>query len=188
MDYELELKVRNGRITQAMQRVGIASVAELVRRVGVSSGTIYGIINMRISPLNQNGGWRHEVLKMAEVLDCMPSSLFNEQQMLGEVETNHIQVFMSADQLACFLGQSPGPATAEEIDEVVDKRLILHRAMTCLSDREAKVLTLRLENIMYEDVAKLIGTTRERVRFVEAKAVEKVRAAVAQIRNGGSAC
>ncbi|MBF0383778.1 MAG: hypothetical protein HQL69_22405 [Magnetococcales bacterium] len=125
---------------------------------------------------------------MAEVFDCLPASLFSDEQMLGCMERNLIQVPMSSDQLACFLGQSPGPTTAEEIDEIVDKRLMLHRAMNCLSDREAQVLTLRMENLMYEDVAKVMKLTRERVRIVETKASEKVRIALDRIKNGQPEC
>ncbi|MBF0461749.1 MAG: hypothetical protein HQL87_10165 [Magnetococcales bacterium] len=188
MDYELEIKVRNGRIAQAMKRVGIESVAELVRRAGTGSRTIYKVINMKISPLDQYGEWRYEVLKMAEVLNCLPATLFNEHQICADMEENRIQVPMTADQLACFLGQSFGPTTAEEIEEMVDERLMLHRAMKHLSDRETQVLKLRLDNLMYDDVAKVMKITKERARCVEAKALEKVKKIVAQIRNGEPVC
>ena len=184
MDYELELKVRNGRITQAMKRAGIASVAELARRAGTSPNTMRKIINLQLSPLNQYGEWRHAVLEMAVVLDCLPTSLFNDDQMSVRMETNMIQVPMSSDQLACFLGQSPGPTTAEEIDEIVDKRLTIHRAMKCLSDQEAQVLTLKMESILYKDIAEVMNLTIERVLSVEIKASKKVRIALDQTKKG----
>jgi RNA polymerase sigma factor (sigma-70 family) len=188
MDYELELKIKNGRITQAMNRAGITSIAELARKAGIRPGSLYKIINMQASPLNQYGEWRHSVLKMAEALSCLPASLFNDQQMLGSVETNLIQVPMTAEELARFLGQSPGPTTIDEVEEIVEKRLMMHKAMKLLSEREAKVLSLRMDNLQYDDIAKVMKLTRERVRCVETKASEKIRVALGQIKKGLPLC
>ncbi|ABK43800.1 sigma-70 region 4 domain protein [Magnetococcus marinus MC-1] len=186
MDYEIELKIKNGRISYAMRKAGISSVAELARTAGVRPGNLYKIINMQLSPLNQYGEWRHAVLKMAEVLNCMPALLFNEQQIEGNVVRNQIQVPMTRDQMAMFLGQSSGPATAEEVEEVVEKRIMLGRAMQHLSAREAQVVNMRMENLRYEDVAKVMKITRERVRIIEAKASKKIKAVIEQIKESST--
>jgi hypothetical protein len=188
MDYEVEIRVRNGRIATAMKKIGIESVAELARKTGGSRKTIYGIVNMRISPLDRYGEWLDDVLKIAEVLDCLPMDLFNEHQLNAAVEKSRIQVPMSTDQLACFLGQMRGPTTEEEIEEMVDKRLMLNRAMKYLSERESQALAMRLDNLHYEDVAQEMKISRTRAIMLLKKATYKVKTVISQMQAGKPIC
>ncbi|MBF0400378.1 MAG: hypothetical protein HQL90_06375 [Magnetococcales bacterium] len=92
---------------------------------------------------------------------------------------------MTMSQLAYFLGQSSCPTTAEEIESLIDRRIMLERAMKGLSARYAQVLSLRLANTRYEDVAMLMNTNKERVRTIEAKAMRIIRMAVTQYQQQG---
>ena len=63
---------------------------------------------------------------------------------------------------------------------VQDVKLMLERAIACLSEREAFVLRARFgmggqKSQSLEDVGIKLGLTRERVRQIEAKALSKLR-------------
>ncbi len=180
MDRPSEYRARNERMFQYMARVGIPSVAELARRAGVCHATLCQLASMRLSPFYRTGEWRKEAVNVATLLACTLEDLFSEQQQ--EADEEETQVSMTISQLTYFLGQPSGPTTAEEIETLVDRRIMLERAMKGLSERDARVLSLRLANLLYEDVALLMNTNRERVRSIEAKALNTVRKAVAQMQ------
>ncbi|MBF0341840.1 MAG: hypothetical protein HQL95_12895 [Magnetococcales bacterium] len=179
MDHTSEYRARNERIFQHMDRVGIPSVAELARRSGVCHTTLCQLASMRLSPFYRTGEWRKEAVNVATLLACTLEDLFGEQQQ--EADEGETQVPMTMAQLAYCIGQSSDPTTAEEIETWVDRRIMLERAMQVLSARDAQVLTLRLANMLYEDVALIMKTNRERVRAIEARAINTVKKAVAQM-------
>lgn len=186
MDRTSGYRGRNERMFQHMARVGIPSVAELARRAGVCHTTLSQLVGMRLSPFYRTGEWRREAVNVATLLACTMEDLFGEQQQ--DADEEETQVSMTMSQLAYFLGQSSGPTTVEEIETLVDRRIMLERAMKDLSARESRVLSLRLANMLYEDVALIMKTNRERVRAIEARALNTVRKTVAQMQAREPAC
>lgn len=164
---------------QHMARAGIQSVSELARRTGDSHVTLCQLASMRLSPFCQTGEWRREAVNVATLLSCTLEDLFGEQQ--EEDDEKEMQVPLTMAQLNRFLGQSSGPTTEEEIETLVGQRIMLERAMKDLPARDARVLSLRLANLLYEDVALLMKTNRERVRAIEARAIKTVEKALEQM-------
>jgi RNA polymerase primary sigma factor len=122
------------------------------------------------------------------------------EQELAErsgIERKHVSRAMSANFAVVSLTQTCGDSDDTSIgDYVADKtmpcqedlaqksliRAALRRALRTLPPRERQVLILRygLENGMdytLEEIGRVMGITRERVRQIEAKAIEKLRTA-----------
>ncbi|KKS78230.1 MAG: RNA polymerase sigma factor [Candidatus Woesebacteria bacterium GW2011_GWB1_43_14] len=81
------------------------------------------------------------------------------------------------------LGDFIADETQEAPDEAASRQLLkdhLEEVLGTLSDREAKVLTLRFgldggQQRTLEEVGKVFGVTRERIRQIEAKALRKLQ-------------
>jgi RNA polymerase sigma factor (sigma-70 family) len=79
----------------------------------------------------------------------------------------------SADVLSLSSG---GREDMERMGELIIAKNVLGESMKDLSDREQDILRHRFINQeTYEEVGKSFGITRERVRQIEAKALEKLR-------------
>lgn len=77
-----------------------------------------------------------------------------------------------------IFGEAVDPETHEEIGQMLGDRGALEIAMVLsnLSDREAEVLRYRYQkNKTYEDLTKVFGIGRERIRQIEAKALRRMR-------------
>ncbi|MGC5223718.1 sigma-70 family RNA polymerase sigma factor [Micromonospora sp. DT81.3] len=78
----------------------------------------------------------------------------------------------------------------EDIEERIDAARLTNRVLALLDEREAGVLTLRFglegdEPANLEDIGRAYGVTRERIRQIEKKALEKIRDRMAPTRLPG---
>ena len=72
-------------------------------------------------------------------------------------------------------------AVYAESEELDSRRALLHEAMACLKNREKRILTerrLKDNPTTLEELSKVYGISRERVRQIEVRAFEKVQKAV----------
>ncbi len=87
------------------------------------------------------------------------------------------------DEEDSFLGDFIPDETQETPYEMTSKQLMqenVHEVLGSLSDREAKVLSMRFglsgqKSLTLEEVGKEFGVTRERIRQIESKALRKLR-------------
>jgi len=82
-----------------------------------------------------------------------------------------------------FIGDFVEDKSAENPYEVTSDKMLkeqLDKAMTCLTDREREIITMRFGlndgyELTLEEVGLVYGVTRERIRQIEAKALRKLR-------------
>lgn len=100
-DYEVTIKVRNGRIKAAMRKAGYESVAELCRATDNRETEVGKIVNMKISPIDSRTGmWRKVVFDISSALHCEPEDLFTERQMQGFNNTEMCRIVSEEQALA----------------------------------------------------------------------------------------
>jgi RNA polymerase sigma-32 factor len=76
-----------------------------------------------------------------------------------------------------------------EADELTKRRILLRDAMSVLNDRERHILTerrLKEEATTLEDLSKVYGISRERVRQIEVRAFEKLQKAMRAVAPGAT--
>ena len=76
-----------------------------------------------------------------------------------------------------------------EADEVTKRRMLLQDAMSVLNDRERHILTerrLQEDATTLEDLSKVYGISRERVRQIEVRAFEKLQKAMRAVAPGST--
>jgi RNA polymerase sigma-32 factor len=76
-----------------------------------------------------------------------------------------------------------------EADEVTKRRMLLRDAMSVLNDRERHILTerrLQEDTTTLEDLSKVYGISRERVRQIEVRAFEKLQKAMRSVSPGAT--
>ena len=172
-DYKVTIKVQQGRIWAAMKAMQIKNVAELARKMGMNRRCIDALINFRISPRNEDGGWRKYVVSMCRVLACEPNTLFPDH-LQHEVPTNRIEAYSDRAQMARLQAKPAGLLCDGSVKEE------LHKAIQRLSDRERAVLTVRFgldgrRVQTLDEAGSLFGVTRDRVRQIENRGVKKLR-------------
>jgi RNA polymerase primary sigma factor len=104
-----------------------------------------------------------EVIKISQE----PVSL---ETPIGEEEDSHLGDFVPDERMMSPEAYATAELLKEELDDV----------LSSLTEREARVLKLRFgledgQSRTLEEVGKLFGVTRERIRQIEAKALRKMR-------------
>lgn len=188
-EYRVDFQVRNNLILQRMEERGIASVAELCRKIGASQSEMGEILGFKKSPLckvspkdSEPTEWRTIVIKMADFFKCDPGDLFPEQMRL--LEDNKRSVAVYADQMYALaqMNEQEGMInllTASDPEEEC-VRLQLEKVtkdlLNTLTDRERRVLELRFrQEKSLEEIARMYDASSERIRQIEAKALRKLR-------------
>jgi hypothetical protein len=147
-DYEISLKVRNGRIKRKIAECGFGSVSELCRKSGLHPERIGALLNLKLSPLTGDGRWRRSASALAEALGCTCEELFSETQRTLALRDNRGECFITETGLLKLssrverpLLENPGEQLLEDADE--QKKIeVIRRALDGLSlaARERKII------------------------------------------------
>lgn len=173
-DYVVQVKIRNGPLVHAMRRKGFLRVVDFAEACGCNSGAIYPYLSLSKSAVtNTTGQWRSMVLKMAEVLGCMPGDLFPPQHVYLPLEKSTGEFEISLDEIEQLSGHDGGPDLLLAVKEQIEK----------LPQREQQVLTARygLDGDApgtLEDVGELFGVGKEQVRQIEGRAIRRIRSRI----------
>lgn len=169
----VEMKFRNNIILTMMEEMGIVSMAQLVEQTGMSRPSLDNIINMRASPLREDGGWINSVVKLAEFFGCSPDEMFSEEQIqiklaknraFAEVTFSEVQKMIASDEAEQVL---PDKALEEsEIRQLVESLTGNNKRVICLRFGIGEDCDHTLE-----EVAQILGVTRERIRQIEVRAL-----------------
>lgn len=176
-DYSIGITIRNARILRLMQKAGINSVLELCRAANVGN-TGYAIVNLKIPPMGDDGNWRISVIKIAEVLNCLPEEMFSESQKTGSMKANKRTMEMNEAEVALFLDAQPPDPELLVYEE--QKKKAITKVLFTLSPRERVVLNRRFGLSNYDEqtldtISKDLGVGRERIRQIESKALRKLK-------------
>ncbi len=123
-DYTISIKVRNGRIRRRMAECGFSSVNELCHKSGLSPPKIGALLNLKLPPLTETGGWRRSAVALAEVLGCTCEELFSETQRTLALRDNRGECFITEAGLLKLssrverpLLENPAEQLLEDVDE-----------------------------------------------------------------------
>ena len=177
-DYNVQFKVRNNRILQAIRAQGYKNNAEFCRATGITPTEFGKYINLKQNPMTDSGGIRQGATRICEALGLLPDELWSDDQMFLKLEKNSREVEVSATEIKQLMSADVHylPSPEEEAVRLEDKENI-ELALALLTPREKKVIKMRFYNEMtYEEVGKEFDVTRERIRQIESKALRKMRA------------
>lgn len=183
-DYRVEIRVKNNNILKRIENAGYKTVKEfcdLNEELNGKQTSIYNVINMKESPMNQNSGkFKQWVEDAALILDCMPEDFFTDAQLNAVLETNKRVFQVDENEMRLMLESHPDHMLLEDIVAKEEKKKLTMEMLETLTPREAKVLTVRFglgdtEPLTLEQTGKLFDVTRERIRHIEAKALRKLR-------------
>lgn len=175
MDYRVTVSVRNNRILELGEQIGLNSAAAIAKASGVPPTIVGEYVNLKVAPINSRGDWRPTALRLAEALACEPDDLWSDEQKTMELDTNKAHRNVSSAQLQ-ELACCPEQAYLE--DQTVS---VVRAAIGALPERMATILSMRYgldpfyREHTLEEIGDAIGITRERVRQIEAKAKRLLR-------------
>jgi len=132
-DYNVQIKVRNGKLLRAMRRSGYYTATALANASGVSESDIGRYLNFKNVPISKKtGDWRGSVHKISECLNTMPGDLFPVQHLEEVLEKNISEVEVDLDGVMLLTGNmDPEEKMIEDqrneqlekdIDELCDER------------------------------------------------------------------
>jgi len=179
-DYRVKIKVRNARLLRAIEAAGYRAGGKFSDLVGISYGThLLAYLDLARTPFDDNGDLRPCAEKLCVFLHKMPDELWSEEQKLP-LQTNTAEVELSAMEVQDLLA---GPASCGDDPQNILERREMLGAVTALLDtiypQQADVLRARFgfdgAPQSLDEIAKARGITRERVRQIEASALNKLR-------------
>lgn len=175
-DYRLTIKVRNNRLLKAIEAVGGTPGQKWCEANGLDYARVNNLINMTRSPLTKDGDLFPDAAKLCEILGKLPEDLWSNEQ-LYPLERNFSEIEMTHEQVVALLPQEQQQYLPDfsELENEQTKAL-LSKALSTLTERECEVIKMRFdEDLTYDECAKRLNVSRERVRQIEVKALRKLR-------------
>lgn len=169
----VDIRVRNGIMVQAISETG-KSIMQIHRETGIALNSVYGLVNMKVSPLNQENEWTKAASVLAAYLGYSPEELFPENTWAPLVE-NKKTLFGNFNRTQI----ARRTATASLLYSG-DLSSCMEGIMDCLKPQERRIVEKRfglggkppqtLDEIGRED-----GCSKERIRYIEHRALNKIR-------------
>jgi RNA polymerase sigma factor (sigma-70 family) len=180
-DFRVEVKVKNNRLLEQLEKAGFESIADFSRKTGINQGLVGDYANMKEKALTKDGQYKPSVLRLSEALKCMPEDLFPTAQLTQKLATN--KQFFTANESELFdLTSSLRSAAMSPERQLMqsDANRVVKQLLLTLTPREQRLLDLRFgltdgEEKTLDQVADLFGIHRERVRQIQAKAMRKMK-------------
>lgn len=178
-DYELQLKIKNAPMLNAMRECGMKTAADLARAAGLSQTTVGKMLNLSLTCCNKLGEVRSNVQAVADVLGEPPDMLFPAGHIIEPLEENTFTAQVTVDEMARLTNNSGAVdpmllLEREERDSVDLCADILKKSS--LNKREVAVMTARYaKGLTYREAGKPLGLTPERVRQIVGGALRKLR-------------
>ena len=182
-EYLVRLTVKNNLILRAITEHGFSSVADFCRDSSLPCNSVQNLVAMRLAPIGQDGSFRQVAKDLMEVLGAAPSDLWTDTQLTLKLKKSGSEMVVDEGAIEHILENHTRamtlPDPADDVSFKEDAELVRLMVDT-LSAREAKVLRLRFgiesgEERTLDEVAKIIGVTRERIRQLEQSGLRKLR-------------
>ncbi len=174
-EYLLQIQVKNNCLLGAMRDEGVQSVAELSRLLGVSQTNLGRVANLRESVYLQNGDVRQVYKKLADYFGLSPEELCPSDLHYQGLDKNKAERELTRDQVSRLTNISE-QSTPDALVESQQLLGALDGAIEKLLPREQEIIDLRFtQELTLEEIAKVTGVTRERVRQIEMRALRKLR-------------
>jgi len=181
-DFDVAIKIRNGRLLRAIRDAGYASVAAFARAHGFVYSDVQKFISMTQSPFSPSGKPSNSAQLVADILKTNVEDLF-PPQFIGKclAKTARAEVpSLTEDQVAMLIQNIP--RTPEELAILGDAGQAIERGLKSLPPRVEQILRLRFalgnegRERTLDEVGALFNVTRESVRQIELKGLRLLRA------------
>lgn len=177
-EYNVQVKIRNGKLLRKMKEKNIESVAGLVslleEKYGQKGGLlteIYYLVSLKKSPLDRHGMYTKTCIMLCDFFQCAPDDIFTSDQLEGIVhEKNSFEMDVDASRIHSLQNQNP--------EHFIEKKEI-HKLLNTLTEREQKVVCLHFGlngdvPLNLYQLAPIFDVSVERVRQILGKALRKL--------------
>jgi RNA polymerase sigma factor (sigma-70 family) len=180
-DFRVEVKIKNNKLLEKIEAAGFTSVAQFAKAHNISLSRIYKLVSMKDTALGYGGKLRPLTLKLSKIFQCLPEDIFPEAQITQKL-TNNRQFFTANESelvnlTASLRSVSVSPERALILSDAQD---VVKSMVAELTPREQMVLDMRYgltdggEKTL-DEIAKVMGFTRERIRQLEQNALRKMK-------------
>jgi hypothetical protein len=180
-DYEVRIKIRNGRILSRVRSLGFESIVGFCRANELPYQEIVSLINMGKSAVTKDGQWRRSVLSLSAALGIMPEDLFTNRQLLGGVVSTVIR-HVDEDQLLWLDGPEAQTLLShtEAADETIGRQQAIAKFFDELSPTQRRVVEARFgfneQPIMtLDELAEEFNVHRVRIQQIENGVLRKAK-------------
>ena len=172
--------IYNASLRSIRKKMGI-SQKRLSKMSGINLAKIMDFERLRRIPTADEAG------QVAEVLDVSPTEIFPEElyrQIVDRVKDLGYDFYFDVSPMSLYRKEvfelEAETNRVEDIDSEIDRNIIVNRYLSRLQEREREILSLRFGldgegSKTLEEVGRVYGVTRERVRGIEAKAIKKLK-------------
>ena len=172
-DYRVEIRVKNNYLYQKMKEAGLTAQT-LADACGLGHWAINKMLNLKSVPITKTGKVSTPVSAVAHLFGCDSSELFPPQHYDRALDTNSSSGEMSLEEVGNFILENNATPELLMITEQMEKT-IEDAKESRLTDRQRKVLEMRIDDKTYDEIAAELGVSRERIRQIEAKAHNKLK-------------
>ncbi len=145
-------------------------------------------IKKQISDVSSEYMGQNEIDKVSEILNVKNFEVQNMESRLsgGDVYLNQkIDNESENDLMSLISDDRPNPEeTVEDFNDGKIKKDFLEKAISTLNDREKTIITLRKlkeKSVTLDELGKILKISKERVRQIETKALEKLKTSIIHI-------
>ncbi len=169
-DFNLLIKIRNGRMLRKMREHGLYTAASLSRASGVTQAEVGELLMLKTGPINKlTGEVRPASLKICAALNSTLQDLFPASMCEYRAPKTNVEVDLSLEQIAGMLDHDADPVLA------LENKDILNRLYDVLTPRERRVVEGHSREETIDEIAEEFGVTRTRIWQLEARAHRKMR-------------
>ncbi len=178
-DYRVDIRVRNNWLLTRIEAAGYPTLSAFSRALGIKNPNFLSyLVNLKRPAVRKNGNWTSTVLRMAELLRCLPEDLFPPQHVHKALKKSTGTLQLGADEIPALLGNMPSLAPSAEDGMERDEAVqLVHNMLDELPPRCRTVLMHRYglngdgDGKTFEETSHEVGdVSRERVRQLEQKA------------------
>lgn len=174
-EYNITLKIRNNLLLQSFRDIGESPGKTLADKIGITYGTLNDYISLKISPIDKHGEYRESAYKICDFLNKLPNDLWTEEQLIA-LEQSTAEFTATHEQMISYL---PNSEDALAMLEQQDMQREISSTLNTIQPLHNQVLDLRFgltgKEHGYQEIADILGSTYERVRSIEAKALRALR-------------
>jgi len=187
-DYRVKISVSNARIRRAMEAAGYTSIQAMCLEHKLRLDIVYKLVNMKMSPLGNDGRWHSTTLKLADALNVLPDDLFSERQKTVTLKTNEGHRDVTESELAAIAAEQNWNERLEDmrdndaINQIASEETgkVLNAAMEhLLTPKETEIIKWRYgfegTRKSQDEIGAKYNVSRERIRQIENKALRKLR-------------